>query len=411
MDSIFGIGLGLIAVAFVSMNIKKKDNKVSNKDKLDYVDKDYIVQDHSVGDPSFGANSLSNNDVKSNINYHIKYIKYKNKYLKEKRNMKGGAFTPPSTPQKKSNKIEKLNIFIPLAEQHQFSSGESVEDFIQELIYAQSLARQIKRDIIITGSSAIAIVLYSLKLFNKLATMTKPSDFDFLYSSQAGSIDTKQRYNNIQFKSGDTNSNTWNITDTIYTFDITGIDNNNFNNSFILTILSSRIKLLNLKSMIVDYTNDINDINDINSTKSTKSTEDIESIKEKLNRKIERLKLLNIILETIEKENLEEEYGLSNRKKARPDNRFNFASLESPGSPDNRFNFASSESPDNRFNFASSESPESPDNRFNFASLESPGSPDNRFNFASLESQLTPVKRSADNQNQQNSPVKKGPLF
>ena len=35
MDSIFGIGLGLIAVAFVSMNNKKEDKK-DNKDKLDY---------------------------------------------------------------------------------------------------------------------------------------------------------------------------------------------------------------------------------------------------------------------------------------------------------------------------------------------------------------------------------------
>ena len=74
MDSIFGIGLGLIAVAFVSMNINNKDNK-KNKNI------DYVVQDHSVGDPSFGGiNSLENNDIKSNMN---NYIKYK-KYLKER---------------------------------------------------------------------------------------------------------------------------------------------------------------------------------------------------------------------------------------------------------------------------------------------------------------------------------------
>ena len=94
MDSIFGIGLGLIAIVFVSMN-NKKDTKKDNKDKLDYTKqnkneilsskrlRDEEYPDPSVGDPSFGEgiNSLTNNDIKSNMN---NYIKYKKKYLKEK---------------------------------------------------------------------------------------------------------------------------------------------------------------------------------------------------------------------------------------------------------------------------------------------------------------------------------------
>jgi hypothetical protein len=98
MDSIFGIGLGLIAIAFVSMN-NKKDTKKDNKDKLDYTKqnkneilsskrlRDAEYPDPSVGDLSFGEgiNSLTNNDIKSNMN---NYIKYKKKYLKEKKIIK-----------------------------------------------------------------------------------------------------------------------------------------------------------------------------------------------------------------------------------------------------------------------------------------------------------------------------------
>jgi hypothetical protein len=428
MDFILGLGvvvLGMFALSNDDKKNKKVKNSWSEKEKQDQRE---VLPDPSIGDPSFSSiNSSSNNDVKSNINYHIKYIKYKNKYLKEKKNMKGGANvnspplanvnSPPllfESPKKKSRvdsqqsssfssppaksssfffdsppaKSSSLLISLPLSSQnlkvehhHKFINGESVEEFIVDLIKIHNLVTfNIIYPICITGSTAIAILLYHLKLFDKLATMNKPSDFDFLFENKNGigigeklndNFPTLSRKKDINGKMiGNAESSTWKSTESSYTFDLTGIPSESFSKCFKLFLFNFYFNIIGLKSLKSYYDDDIQNL----------KSSDGDDNQEKLERKKERLKLLNIILETIETNNFEENYGLG--KKVSPDNtnRFN---LDSPGSPDNT-------------------------NRFN---LDSSGSPDNtnRFNFASSESLLTPVKHSANKKNY--TPIKKGNLF
>ena len=311
MDSIGALGLGVVALSMLALsnNDKKETNNKKINEKIDY------STESTGGNPEY--NEIN---IKNNMN---NYVLYKEKYLKQKKllkkNMKGGASAVESS------------VLI-------FSTGESVEEFIQQVINIyQIVSNELRKGIIITGSSAIAIVLYSLGLFEELAKMEKPADFDFLYDKSYGSIDIHTTFTNIKFISGNSESSTWKINNSTHTFDITGINTKSFNTSFILS--NFPIRIVNLNTMIIDYSSDIDVLNDYiqNNIENNDETNYNLNINKQL-RKINRLQHLQEIIQTIEQNKLESNYGMETTVSAKtssfsPGDAVNLFGNSNPGTP------------------------------------------------------------------------------
>ena len=310
MDSIGALGLGVVALSMLALS--NDDKKETNNKKTGTSSRLFSVSpgDTKIGTESAGGNPEYNEiNIKNNMN---NYIKYKKKYLKQKKllkkNMKGGAS----------------------ASAHRFFTGESVEEFIQQVINIyQFVNQEIRKEISITGSSAIAIVLYSLGLFEELAKMGKPADFDFLYDNRNGIIDINTRFENIEFRSGNSESSTWQINNSTHTFDITGINTKSFNKSFILS--NFPIRVVNLNTMISDYKSEISDLDDYiqNDIHNNNETNYNLNINKQL-RKKNRLQHLNNIIKYITDNKLQGNYGMESRVSSKSS--FSFSNLgDSPG--------------------------------------------------------------------------------